>query len=51
MKRRHFVLSTLLSFPAVAFARFQSSGSSRRPKKAVILRADQSRFDGETFAA
>ena len=48
MKRRHFVLSTLLSLPTLAFARFTGTGSSRRRKQAVVLRADQSRFDGET---
>ena len=47
MKRRNFVLSTLLSFPALALAKFESFAKREKPKKGIIIRANESRFDGE----
>lgn len=47
MKRRNFVLATLLSIPAVAFAKFEDFKISKRPKKCVLIRANESRFDGQ----
>jgi hypothetical protein len=48
MKRRYLLLSALFSLPDAAFATFQRAESRRRLKKPVVLRANQSRFDGET---
>ncbi len=47
MKRRNFVLTTLLSIPAVAFAKFENLKVSQRPKKGILIRANESRFDGK----
>jgi len=47
MKRRNFVLTTLLSIPAVAFAKFSDFKISKRPKKGIVIRANESRFDGK----
>ena len=47
MKRRNFVINTLLSLPAVALAKFGDFKKSDRAKKAILIRANESRFDGE----
>jgi len=47
MKRRNFVLTTLLSIPALALARFGEFKKSERAKKAFLIRANESRFDGQ----
>lgn len=45
MKRRNFVLSALAAIPAVSFAKFSSN-----KKKGFIVRADESRIDGNQVA-
>ena len=47
MKRRNFVLTTLLSIPAAAFAKMGNFKKSFGPKKGILIRANESRFDGE----
>lgn len=47
MRRRNFVLTTLLSIPAVVAAKFESFRKTERPKKGVLIRANESRFDGK----
>ena len=47
MKRRHFVLTTLLSLPATIFAKVGNLKKAGRPKKGILIRANESRFDGE----
>lgn len=47
MKRRNFVLSTIFAFPVTAFAKFSSFAKLQRPKKGILIRANESRFDGE----
>ena len=44
MKRRNFLLSSLLTIPAISFAKFSKKD---RPKKAILIRANESRFYGE----
>ncbi|MEO7487028.1 MAG: cupin domain-containing protein [Ferruginibacter sp.] len=43
MKRRNFLLTSLLSIPAVSFAKFKNK---YRAKKGILIKADESRFNG-----
>lgn len=47
MQRRNFVLTALLSLPAIAFAKFEQFTKRENPKKGIIIRANESRFDGK----
>ena len=47
MERKHFILTALLSFPAMAFAKISDFKISKRPKKGFVIRANESRFDGD----
>lgn len=47
MKRRNFLLAGLLSFPAMGLAKFGQFKKNERAKKAFIVKANESRFDGE----
>ncbi|MEJ7559620.1 MAG: cupin domain-containing protein [Pedobacter sp.] len=47
MKRRNFVLTTLLSLPATVFAKFENLTNTAPPKKGIVIRANESRFDGQ----
>jgi len=47
MKRRNFVLTTFLSLTAMPFAGFGNFKKTLRPKKGILIRANESRFDGE----
>lgn len=46
MKRRNFVLSTILAIPVTAFTKLGKLIKSDRTKKAFIVKSDESRFDG-----
>jgi len=47
MKRRNFVLTTIISLPYLAFAKFEQFTKREKPKKGIIIRANESRFNGE----
>lgn len=47
MKRRNFLLTALLSIPAMTFAQTKKIISRKRPTKGILVRADESRFFGE----
>lgn len=47
MKRRNFFLTTLLSLAAKPFASFGHIKHTEKPKKGILIRANESRFDGE----
>lgn len=47
MKRRLFLLGGACAVPAVSFAKFEPFTRLTRPQKALLIRANESRFDGE----
>ena len=47
MKRRNFLLTALLSIPAITLAQTKKIIRGKRPQKAILVRADESRFFGE----
>lgn len=51
MKRRHFLLTTLLSIPAISFAKFGNFKIGKRPQKGFLVKADESRFFGKSTSA
>ena len=46
MKRRNFVLATILAIPATAFSNLSKFVRSKMAKQPFIVRANESRFDG-----
>jgi len=46
MKRRNFLFWGFLSIPAISFANVKDYVKRKRPKKAILVRANESRFDG-----
>ncbi|TDO21279.1 cupin domain-containing protein [Pedobacter duraquae] len=46
MKRRNFVLATMLAIPATAFSKLGKFIKINKAKKAFIVKANESRFDG-----
>ena len=46
MKRRNFLSWGFLSIPAISFANVKNYIKHERPKKAIPIRANESRFDG-----
>lgn len=47
MKRNNFILTALLSIPVIACARFGDIKFSKRPKKGIVIGANESRFYGK----
>lgn len=47
MKRSNFILTALLSIPAITFAKFGDFKMNARPKNGIVIRANESRFYGE----
>jgi len=46
MKRRNFILTGLLSIPAISFGKILDFKVFNRPLKGIFIKANESRFDG-----
>ncbi len=47
MRRRNFILTGLLSIPALTFGKILDFKVFNRPLKGIFIKANESRFDGE----